>query len=188
MPDKKGKRNFPQLEFVVIEDEPAPPRVIIPPAKPAGAPPAKASGKGKQRYEPDVIMIDVEPPAEPGPAHNDRRTKQELLALIAKYEAERKTFQRRLESNEVDLQHELRVHTAEHERIHADTKKELAKTRAELADAEAELNRLAARDERLCAAILEVRDELILIRDEGYAVAHLEDRMMQVHLEISRDV
>ena len=79
----------------VIEDEPAPPRVIIPPAKPAGPPPAKASGKGKQRYEPDVIMVDVEPPAEPGPAHNDRRTKQELLALIAKYEAERKTFQRR---------------------------------------------------------------------------------------------
>lgn len=179
MPDKKGKRNFPQLEFVVIEDEPAPPRVIIPPAKPAGAPPAK----GKQRAEPvEVITIDDQP--QPGPACNDKRTKQELLALIAKYEAERKTFQRRLESNEEYLEWERSVDSKEHERIHADTKKELAKTRAELAEAEAELARIEARDRRLAAALRRIMDGLHELKEDGYAVAHLQRVMQDVHADL----
>ena len=205
MSDKKGKRSFPQLEFVVIEDEPAPARVII---RPAGAPSTKASGRGKQRAEPvEVITIDDQP--QPGPA-NDKRTKQELLALIAKYEAERKTFQRRLESNEEYLQRELHIDSVENVRIYKisqterdEARAELAEVKAELAEAKAELDltpderykkaraeivRLRARDERHKVIILDMRDTLRSLRDDGYQVAPVEDSLQALQDRLQADM
>ncbi len=165
MPDKKrGKKRA--SEALEIEDDPAP------------------SKTGKGRKGPVVITIDDEPAqGGPGPARvaHDKRTKQQLLELIAQLEAERKTFQGMLEANQEDLEHQRAVDNRAGKELYEATKAELDQTKSELA-------RIAARDRRLRARVLEVRDELIKLRDQHgcnpVVIGHADSEMLAVGEEL----
>lgn len=156
---RKTKPAQPDIVTVVEDEEPIPVAM--------GGP-----ARDGNRVEP----IEIED--NPAPlAKNDKRTKQQLLELIAKYEAESKTFKRRLEANEEFLQHQRTVDNRAGKELYEATK-------AELDQAKSELAMYAARDRRLRARVLKVRDELIKLRDEhGYnpvVINHVDSEMQAV--------
>lgn len=117
----------------------------------------------KDESDEEVLIIQRAPPAPA--AKSDRRTKEELLKLIAKYEAERHFVQKRLEENEEYLQHQRRVDNAEGERLLNEARAERDEARAELKQARDDLatqkiffDGVADKLDQLYERLLRVRD------------------------------